>query len=234
MSQLSFQPQMGQESGQKWPWTFWGRWVVANALAEMIGLGASLLLWGIFIFGLEGRIGPILAALIVVLGSTLIEGSAVGLAQWSVLRERLPTLTWQRWLVATAIGACVAWTLGMVPSTAISMQTVATAEPPPELSDLLMYSLAAGMGFVLGAILAAPQWWVLRRHLPRAGWWVPANMVAWAVGMPAIFLGMSLAPAADVTVGFVLTLLGILAVAGALVGAVHGVVLVWLLAVRTA
>lgn len=118
-------------------------------------------------------------------------------------------------------------------STAISMNAKVTAGPPPEMSDLLTYTLAAGMSFVLGAILGAPQWWVLLRHLPRAGWWIPANMVAWAVGMPAIFLGMSLAPEAGVTVGFVLTLLGTLAVAGALVGAIHGVVLVWLLAAHT-
>lgn len=233
MSQFMLQPEVERPSGT-WPWNFWGRWVAANALAEMIGLGASLLLWGIFVFGLEGRIGPLFAALIVVVGSTAIEGSAVGLAQWSVLRQRLPTLTWQSWLVATATGALIAWTLGMVPSTVFSMSAAATAEPPPEMSDLLIYSLAAGMGFVLGAILGAPQWWVLRRHLPGAGWWIPANMLAWAVGMPAVFLGMSLAPAAGVTVAFVLTLLGVLAVAGAFVGAIHGAVLVWLLRASTA
>lgn len=232
MSQYTVPPR-AERLGDAWPWAFWRRWVAANSLAEMIGLGASLLLWGLFVFGLEGRIGPILAALIVVLGSTLIEGSAVGLAQWSVLRRRLPALTWQGWLVVTAVGALVAWTLGMVPSTVMAANAGATIEPPAEMSDLLTYSLAAGMGIVLGAVLGAPQWWVLRRYLPHAGWWVPANMLAWAVGMPVVFLGMSLAPEAGVTVAFVLALLGTLAVAGALVGAVHGVVLVWLLRLHT-
>jgi hypothetical protein len=42
------------------------------------------------------------------------------------------------------------------------MNTGTSAGPPPEMSDLLTDSLAVGMGFVLGAILGAPQWWVLR------------------------------------------------------------------------
>ncbi|MCL4861341.1 MAG: hypothetical protein KJZ93_18130 [Caldilineaceae bacterium] len=203
---------------------------MANALAETVGLGASALLWIAFLFGVEQRYGVLVSAVVVVLGSTLLEGAAVGFAQWWVLRKALPQMRWQAWFVATAIGAFMAWTLGMIPSTALSLSAETSAGPPPEVNNWLVYSLAALMGIVLGPVLGAPQWWVLRRFVRDAWWWVPAQSAAWAAGMVAIFVGVSMIPAeGGVTAVIVLIVLGSLAVAGALVGAIHGVVLVWLL-----
>lgn len=214
-------------------WQFWGKWVLANAVAELVGLGTSSLLWVLFFFGMEQALGTLLAALIVVIGSTLLEGSAVGVAQGQLLRQVLPKLTIRQWWIATMIGALIAWTLGMMPSTLISLATDATSATtdaaPPEMSDALMYSLAALMGLVLGPILALPQWWVLRNCVAKAWQWIPANAVAWAVGMPVIFVAMSFVPAGDLTVGTILLLITGLALAGAVVGAVHGFVLVRLL-----
>jgi hypothetical protein len=48
------------------------------------------------------------------------------------------------------------------------------------MNDLVIYALAAGMGLILGTILGVPQWLALRRHVPKAGWWVPANALAWS------------------------------------------------------
>jgi len=42
------------------------------------------------------------------------------------------------------------------------------------------------MGAVLGMILGAPQWRVLRRYASGASLWVWANAAAWAVGMPVV------------------------------------------------
>ncbi len=42
--------------------------------------------------------------------------------------------------------------------------------------------LSAVLGAVLGASLGIAQWLVLRRQVSRAGWWVLANTVAFAVG----------------------------------------------------
>ena len=88
--------------------------------------------------------------------------------------------------------------------------------------------LAAGMGLVLGAILALPQWRVLRRAVPRAGVWLPANAVAWALGMPVIFAAVDRAYAAGSAAGTVGILAAALLLAGTVVGAVHGVALIWL------
>ena len=94
---------------------------------------------------------------------------------------------------------------------------------------MLMYSLAAVMGFVLGPILALPQWWVLRRYVRQAVWWIPANALAWAFGMVVIFAGVGMIESTTLTFGVVLLVLLSLATAGAVVGAIHGLVLIWLL-----
>lgn len=97
------------------------------------------------------------------------------------------------------------------------------------MSDQLIYALAAGMGLVLGPLLGVPQWLVLRRHLSRAGWWVPANALAWMLGMVVIFVGTGFIPVQGITLPAALVLLLFVVAAGAVVGAVHGLVLIWLL-----
>jgi chromate transport protein ChrA len=164
-----------------------------------------------------------------------LEGVSVGLAQWLVLRRRLPLLRQRTWVMATALGAFVAWTLGMMPSSLMMLIHGADATPPPALSDAAVYALAAAMGAVLGIILGIPQWRVLRRSVTRAGWWVWANAAAWLVGMPLVFIGADSAPVAASVLNRTLIAIATIAAAGALVGAVHGLALLWLLrASRTA
>lgn len=210
------------------PWAFYGRWMLANSLAELIGLGASALLWIAFSLPMETTLGVLAGAAITVIGSTLLEGTAVGLGQWLVLRQALPKLPLRAWFVATAAGAFVAWTLGMVPSTLMQLMADETAAPAgaePQISDLLMYSLAALMGLVLGPILAAFQWRALRGHVERAWRWIPANALAWAAGMVIIFAVVGNVPYDGPAWASALAVLAGLAVAGAVVGAIHGLVL---------
>jgi hypothetical protein len=75
---------------------------------------------------------------------------------------------------------------------------------------------------VAGAVLSFAQWLVLRRVVTRAGLWIPANMLAWAFGMPVIFGGIDLAFKMTQAWQSVLVVGGALFVAGTLVGAIHG------------
>lgn len=213
-------------------WTLWGRWVLVNALAEMIGLGLSALLTASVFLQFEEQLGVWLGALVIVLGSTILEGTAVGLGQWLVLRSVLPWLKARTWWLATSAGAFVAWVLGMIPSTVMNTTADAGNAPAPEMSDWLVFGMAALMGLVLGPVLGLPQWLVLRRRVAGAGWWVVANAVAWAAGMALIFFVVALVPAGDLTPATVVIILGGLALAGAVVGAIHGIALVWLLVRR--
>lgn len=204
----------------------YGRWVLANALAEGVGLGLTGLVWAAAILSAgDGMIPTLLLAALAVLAGTFIEGTVVGTAQWLVLKGPMPSMRWRTWAFATGVGAFVAWTLGMVPSTALSPGESgggSAAEPP--LAAML--GLAFLMGLVLGPVLGFAQWIVLRRFVGRALLWMPANALAWAFGMVVIFAGIQLATeggrAGPVLAG---TLLG----AGAVVGAVHGAALLAML-----
>jgi len=209
---------------------FWGQWVAANLVGELAGLGivgavGSTL---VRIYGEPVTAGAVLvyAALAVALGA--VEGAIVGYAQAGVLRRRLPGL--RSWVAATTLGAAIAWALGMLPSTLISLYRPPgpAPAPAPDIPDGLQLLLAMPLGVVAGAILAFPQWRILRRHLAHAGWWIAANALAWALAMPLVFVAAGVRPETSAAVSAVIVVAS-LAAAGAVAGAVHGAYLVRLL-----
>jgi hypothetical protein len=221
-----------QEKRTNWDWKLWFQWILANTVAETVGLGGTLLIGILLLSNAEKTVGVIPAAVLAVLAGTLIEGTVVGTMQWLVLRRPLKSMRWRSWALATALGALVAWTLGMIPSTFFfrGADTATTSTTP--MSDLMVYALAAAMGLALGAILGVPQWLVLRRYVLKAGWWVLANALAWMLGMVVVFIGTSFIPAGAIALQVALLLLLFIIAAGATVGAVHGLVLIWLLRSR--
>ena len=221
----------GKQAG--WDWNIWIQWILANAVGETVGLGGTLVIGGLLLLNAQNTMGVVPAASLAVLAGTLIEGITVGTAQWLVLRRPIKSIRWRVWVLATAIGAFVAWTLGMIPSTFMFAGADSGGEASAQISDLVIYTLAAAMGFVLGPILGVPQWLVLRHHLPKAGWWVLANALAWMVGMVIVFIGTNFIPPEGISLNVAFVLLFFLFVAGAAVGAIHGLVLVWLLHVRS-
>ncbi|HJQ65800.1 MAG TPA: hypothetical protein VJ816_05465 [Gemmatimonadales bacterium] len=215
-------------------WPLYRRWVLANGWSECLGLGATGVL-GWWIMRLTGEPASVVAvlgtALLAVTGGVLFEGILVGYAQARVLHARITNFGSSQWILATAIGAGIAWLLGMIPSTAMALAGPAAAgEPPAWLGGPAQYLLAAAMGLVLGPILGIPQMLVLRWSVPRASRWVLANALAWMVGMPLVFLGAGAVPDATSAV-VAMTILGLTCLtAGIVVGAVHGLFLIWLLA----
>ena len=210
---------------------FWLRWVGANALAEMIGLGVAGIV-GAKVFAAEpATLGQALASVVPAILTGILEGLVVGWAQWSVLRRRLPDLRARSWISATALGAFVAWCLGMLPSTIMSLtpQPAAAQAGPSPFDGPLVYPLAMAMGAVLGVVLGVPQWAVLRRWAPRGWRWIAANSAAWALGMPIIFMVAGGVPPSLPVAAIAVIVLATLALAGAVVGAVHGAVLVRML-----
>ena len=208
----------------------WRRWVAANTVAEVVGLGLTLGLTGLVIGRLEsigGAAGVALAFAAAVL-SGVIEATIVGLAQWWAMHPWLPQITRRAWWLATLVGALLAYVLGYLPSTIINlMQTndtaTATMSEPPQAVVLL---LAAGLGAVAGAVLSFAQYFALRGRVAHAGRWIPANMLAWAVGMPLIFWAIDLAFKLPQRWQAVALMVVALLLMGAVVGAIHGAVLV--------
>lgn len=218
-----------------WRSRFWWRWVAANAVAEVLGLGAVAGL-GFLAFQRLGEPDSIGLALAVASTFVLLgafEGLVVGVAQRSVLRTRLPTL--RGWVRATVTGAVAAWAVGMIPSTVVNFTENANSAPVEEPALGLVLLVAAGLGAVAGPILAVFQWLSLRKVIAqRAGYWLPANAAAWALGMPIIFLGAQANEFTSSPPVIALAVAAALLLAGAVVGAVHGRVLLWLLPVDPA
>jgi hypothetical protein len=126
------------------------------------------------------------------------------------------------WWRGTLIGALIGYVLGYLPSTLMSMGEAASQASPVEPPEWVILLLAAGLGAVAGVVLSFAQWLVLRGKIKRSGLWIPANMLAWACGMPLIFLGMDLAFKMSAPWQSVLVVGGALLVAGLFVGAIQG------------
>lgn len=212
--------------------TLWRRWVVANAISETIGLGTTFIVG----FGLVAQFGEasgwisilLFAGVAVALG--MFEGFVVGAAQGTVMKQRLADFKIRRWIIATIIGAWLAWMLGMLPSTLMNLAANdAPSAPPMDMPDWISIVLAMPLGAVAGVMLASAQWLALGRWVKRAWLWLPANALAWLVGMPIIFVGTSLIQPNTSAWQAALILLVAIAIAGAVVGAIHGAVLVKML-----
>lgn len=201
----------------------WLRWITANALSELIGLGTTFATIGLLSSKIENQqtIGILLSfAIAVACGA--IEATVVALAQWWAMHPWFPRIQRLDWWRATLIGALLGYVLGYLPSTLMSMGEMATQTPivePPQWVTLL---LASGLGIVSGAVLSVAQWWVLRGKVRNARVWIPANMLAWAFGLPVIFWGMDLAFQMSTTWQSVSVIGGALLISGALVGMIHG------------
>jgi len=208
--------------------TLYRRWIAANALGELFGLGLTLGVGFMIIasFSNLGGVGGVLLAFAVAVLSGGIEAVVVGLLQWWAMHPWFPTISRLRWFLGTLGGALTAYVLGYLPSTLMDLgqATEATTSQAPvaEPPQWLVLLLAAGLGTVAGAVLSFAQWLAMRKVVQGAKIWIPANMLAWLVGMPLVFLGIDLAqrvqPLWQVLTIMALTLL----LTGTVVGAIHG------------
>jgi hypothetical protein len=201
----------------------WLRWIIANALSEMLGLGTTFATIGLLSSKIENQqtIGILLSfAIAVACGA--IEATVVGLAQWWAMHPWFPRIRRLDWWRATLIGALLGYVLGYLPSTLMSMGKMATQTPIAEPPQWVTLLLAIVLGIVSGAVLSFAQWWVLRGKVRNARVWISANMLAWAFGLPVIFWGMDLAFKMSSTWQSVSVIGGALLISGALVGMIHG------------
>jgi len=203
-------------------WSLWLWWVLATAGGELVGFAVPASV-GAAAAWASGRMdsraaAPAMLGLMVLAGVT--EGALLGFAQSLVLRRYLHEMARWEWVLATAVAAGVAWTIGMMPST---VRDLAAIDP------IVLAIGAVLLGPVFVASIGLAQWVVLRRYIQKAGWWVLANAIAWPLGVAVPFAGLAMLPeavpvAVRVVVGVVSGVL-----MGVVVGAITGVALAWLL-----
>jgi hypothetical protein len=175
----------------------------------------------------RGLAAVAVASVFVALGA--VEGCVVGVFQSRVLQKHGVVI--KGWLRATIVGAVVAWAVGMVPSTIMNLvESGASNAPPLEIPQWQRLVFASALGAVAGPVLAYFQWRALRQCIARGAlWWLPGNSAAWALGMPIVFLGIHLAVNSSLPIVAAIWSGAALLSAGAVVGAVHGVVMIWLI-----
>ena len=128
------------------------QWVTANIVG-----------WAIGFFVCEA-LNAFLATVFV---DGLVIGTAMGIAQWLVLRRPFAPMGW--WVVVSIVGFGAGKAVG---------DAFVQGIPP-----VVGYGLD---GAIIGASVGIGQWLVLRRHVARAGWWVIANIAAWALAWSII------------------------------------------------
>ena len=203
----------------------WYRWIGANAFGELFGLGLTFIMTGFAFSKLDNQqtMTGILLSFVFAVTSGAVEATILGLAQWWAMHPWFPTIERFAWWRGTLIGALIAYVLGYLPSTLMSMgEATAQSAPMVEPPQWIVLLLAAGLGAVGGAVLSFAQWLAMRGKVKRAGLWIPANMLAWFFGMPVIFWGIDLAFKMSAPWQSVLLMAGTLLLAGAVVGAIHG------------
>jgi hypothetical protein len=103
--------------------TLWFRWLGANAFGELLGLGMTFAVVAWVFSGMDDQAGTIavLASFLVAAASGALEATWVGLAQWWAMHPSFPAITRRAWWLATLVGALVAYVLGYLPSTLMSL-----------------------------------------------------------------------------------------------------------------
>ncbi|MFZ5820991.1 MAG: hypothetical protein ACOYYJ_13910 [Chloroflexota bacterium] len=89
----------------------------------------------------------------------IISGTAIAVLQWSVLYKRIQK-AW-RWIIFSSIG----WIAGYI--------------------LVVIFSAHTGilLGPVMGAAVGIMQWFLLRKEVDWAGWWVIISALAWTTGL---------------------------------------------------
>lgn len=151
------------------------RWTAAMVVGEVMGLGGA----GLLALGATALVGdapptPVVVLMFVaMLAAGAVEGAVVGGVQSLVLVRVLPRVPRRPWVIATAVGALLAWLIGA--------GVVMSLPENQAFEDSLPLFMA--LGPVLGGLLGGCQWVVLRRHVPGAAWWVLANAAGWGLGL---------------------------------------------------
>lgn len=174
----------------------WLGWTLATTGGMLLGFLPTILLVNVLDLGFARIAVPVLA------------GTAIGFAQWLVLRRYVTAST--RWDWTDGISWAAGYILGllliqMLPST--------------------VFVVFIGY-FLFGATVALVQWPVLRREIPQALTWLAASALAWAAGYWVSQAALSLFtdPLIDPAAGT-----AVIAVSSGLVaGAITGAALIWI------
>jgi hypothetical protein len=162
-------------ANEKPGWFFYFGWVALNAIAVIM---AWYITWAIMSLVTETDDSLLLYLLFPIIGLL------TGILQYILLRRYLPHMGW--WIAATFLGWLMPFVIGFIFSRLFI----------PGSSTV---RIVLGM-IVLGTTVALPQWWLLRKRVQHAWWWVLVFGLAW--GMVGLYDLLTLSELFPVLLGF--------------------------------
>jgi hypothetical protein len=225
-------------------WNLWLQWIWNNAagtIAAGVITGAGLAAFvseftpepGVSesYLGVGHAIDLLLLSTLFV--TQLIGGAVIGKLQQKILRQQIAELN--SWVLATSAGMAIGNTAGVVVGVVVSKNLIQSPTDSAVISGGLDYGVfaaliaisAASIAILGGFSVGFLQWLSLRRHVPRAGWWILANiagpLACIAFTAMAIWLGNHIKIFESIW-GWLAVVGGVLVINGAITGAV----LAWL------
>ena len=179
-------------------WFVWLQWASASGLGGALGFALADAVLNLFSEALYRAMAEIVIFALL--------GTSMGTLQWLVLRRHFFQAGW--WVAASSVGGTLIGIIGVFYGSELQVNMV------------LAYGL---VGIILGAL----QWLVLRRRISRSGWWMVASLLGWALAVSVVqsLDRLGLLSGLSETVGFILGF----GLVGTVVGIVTGGLLVWLL-----
>lgn len=147
---------------------FLRRWLLWATLGEAVGFIVPATVGGV----LALSVAPAIVVYPAMIAAGAVEGALLGFGQYVGFGPTRPVPRGQ-WIGATAAGAAVAWSIGMLPST---LGGIGFDTP-------LDVAMVAGGALLLLASIPTLQWVVLRGSVGPSGRWIPINLGAWAVAI---------------------------------------------------
>jgi hypothetical protein len=187
--------------------SFVAGWIASSVIAVLLAVGIATAIFA--------------QSLPVVLGVAALEGVCLGVVQQMLLRRTEPAVA-LRWALATMAGAILGRGCEFLLDTA--GQAYAVGAWPPIVQG-------AASGLVIGVLMAFPQIFVLRGHVPGAWRWLAVRGGAWALALVLLFIGTSaLGPTyAAAPLVMIAAVATVFAMVAAIVGALEGFVMAGLL-----
>lgn len=142
-------------------WVFYLGWVVLNLIAIVM---AWYVAWAIF-SQITNIVGGTIEDSFLFIVLFPIIGLLTGIVQYTLLRRYLPHMAW--WIAATFLGWLTPFATGSLLTTFLGGRNDA-------------FSITFAM-LLIGATVAVPQWWMLRKRVRYASWWILAHGFGWSV-----------------------------------------------------
>ena len=176
-------------NNEKPRWPFYLLWILLTMLCVPIAFFLNLIILriithfvGDFIY--VNGVQHITEDYLALYGFVPIMGVLTGVLQYALLRRYLSHMGW--WVAATIGG----WLLG-----AFLILVPGWLSPKNAVLSLDLAFLIMGLSIGVG------QWLLLRHRLPRAGWWIGANVMGWGI-LALITIGNSIGQFGLFALGF--------------------------------